>query len=114
MVIPLSIDSGELETLSSERIEYRHRTVHRAILCARSPFFARLFERRSMPEGHVALIVLDSKIIPAHLLRVVLMFIYTSELIDLEVQEAQKVCQLASDAELSEPPVTNIFELSCA
>lgn len=101
MVIPLSIDSGELETLSS--IEYRHRTVHRAILCARSPFFARLFERRSVPEGHIALIVLDSKIIPAHLLKVVLMFIYTGELIELESPEAQKVCQLASDAELSEP-----------
>jgi hypothetical protein len=90
---------SELETLSS--IEHRHRTVHRVILCSRSPFFARLFERRSVPTGHIALIVLDSQIIPAHLLRVVLMFIYTSELIDLETQEAQKVCELASDHELS-------------
>ena len=58
-----------------------------------------------VPEGHIALIVLDSQIIPAHLLRVVLSFIYTNELSDLDESDTQTNCQLASDSELSKDSV---------
>ena len=58
-----------------------------------------------VPEGHIALIVLDSQIIPAHLLRVVLSFIYTNELSDLDESDTQTNCQLASDSELSKDRV---------
>ena len=60
-----------------------------------------LFLSILVPDGHIALIVLDSQIVPAHLLRLVLSFIYTNELSDLdEVWEAKSYCQLASDSEL--------------
>ena len=60
---------------------------------------------KKVPEGHIALIVLDSQIIPAHLLRVVLSFIYTNELSDLDESDTQTNCQLASDSELSKDSV---------
>ena len=62
-----------------------------------------------VPEGHIALIVLDSQIIPAHLLRVVLSFIYTNELSDLDESDTQTNCQLASDSELSKDSVISLI-----
>lgn len=102
MVIPLSIHPDEIETLSS--ISFR-KNVHRLLLSARSPFFAKLFQRRNDPNGHISLIVLDSSIIPGHLLKVVLAFIYTNELSALETDSPQKPCDLASDSELYDLPL---------
>ena len=74
MVIPLSIHPEEIETLST--ISYR-KNVHRLILSSRSPFFRKLFDRRTdCPLGHISLVVLDSSIIPSHLLKSEISFNY--------------------------------------
>ncbi|CBY43257.1 unnamed protein product, partial [Oikopleura dioica] len=100
MVIPLSIHPEEIETLST--ISYR-KNVHRLILSSRSSFFRKLFDRRTdCPLGHISLVVLDSSIIPSHLLKIVLSFFYTNELPSLDMDSSESSCDLASDCELAD------------
>ena len=59
---------------------------YKITISSRSPFFKKLYARRSNIPDEITLIVLDSKIIPSHLLPIVLRFIYTNELIVLPDQ----------------------------
>ena len=59
---------------------------YKILISSRSPFFKKLYARRSNIPDEITLIVLDSKIIPSHLLPIVLRFIYTNELIVLPDQ----------------------------